>query len=388
MGFRFYARRTLTGEWLHTNVPMAAEFTRQLGASGNAAGFIPAGLDVEDGPDGLPLWLERGTTLIIEEEKRIKWAGLCSWQRPTRSGREVEFKGVTSALDLIEYAGRIRQWQPDPFDIVEQLVDHAQNLRDGDVGLHVVRDGQAPTYAGDEQPPSDRPENVKRRRGETLDHFEARREDREKEQKQWDKEYGDRRPYSLAWWEAPYIKEELLELAREIPFDWHERHRWTDRDALEVRHELVLSPRKGRQRTDLTLMEGVNIAATLDPSTDSERYGNRIVMLGAGEGRKMRRAMVGASDGRVRTTRFGEAKHVHNEGRLKARARDRFRRMPFSVKLDEAAVRADLGALELGDEVRVMSRLFTGWCRVYGITRSTRDDTLTLTFTDTGGGAA
>ena len=39
-------------------------------------------------------------------------------------------------------------------------------------------------------------------------------------------------------------------------------------------------------------------------------------MLGAGEGRKMLRSAIGVQDDRVRTTRYGEAKHVRNLARL------------------------------------------------------------------------
>ncbi|HUR54933.1 MAG TPA: hypothetical protein VMZ71_12445, partial [Gemmataceae bacterium] len=97
---------------------------------------------------------------------------------------------------------------------------------------------------------------------------------------------------------------------------------------------------------------------------------------------------VGARDGRVRTTRYGEAKHVRNLARLETRASEKLADMSLSVKLDQAVARGPLSGVGLGDEIMVESRLFTGWCRVYGITRSTVSDTVTLTFTDPGGVAA
>lgn len=385
MAWRLYARRTTTGEWLHTDVPAGLDLTWQLNAPGYAAGFIPKVLDVEKAADGKPLWLERGTTLFAEQDGILEWVGLCSWQRPTVAGRELEFKGLSSAFALIGFDGRIRRWQPNAFDMAEELIDNAQAQPDGDVGFTVVRDGRPGDYPGDEEPPSPRPDKVKRRKGESKEAFAARVKARTKAQAEWDKEYGDRRPYSVAWWEAPYVLEELNELAKEIPFDWYEQHRWSDRSLLEPQHELVLASRKGIVRSDVALLEGVNIAQVLDPNTDVDRYGNHYVMLGAGEGRKMRRAEVGKKDGRVRTTRFGEAKHVHSDARLKARARDRFDRMQFSVKLDQAVVRGELGGLGVGDQIRVESQLFAGWVRVHGITRSTRSGNVTLSFTPQGG---
>lgn len=386
MAVRLYAQRTTTGEWLHTDVAARCDWTTQLNGFGHANLAIPRSLEAARASDGKPLWMERGTTLYVEEDQQLEWVGLCSFQRPTLAGHEVEFKGLSWAFDLIEFAGRIREWEPDPFDMVERLVDHAQHYADGDMGFHVVRDGRPPTYAGDEQPPSPRPEKVKRRRGETKDHFSERQEDRQKEQDRWDKDYGDREPYSVAWWEAPYVAEEIGELAREIPFDWYETHRWSDRPNLERRSDLVLTPRKGRPKSDLRIVEGVNLAAALDPRTDVDRYGNNIIMLGAGEGSKMRRAAIGRRDGRVRTTRYGEAKHQHNHARLRAMARDKFGRMGLTVRVDEATMRGKIGDLELGDSAQIDSSLFEGWARVFGVTRNNHDGNVTLSLTASGGG--
>lgn len=385
MTWRFYAQRQVTGDWLHTDVPLQAKITRQLNGSGLVAGVIPAAFDVDVAEDGRRLWVERGTTLYGEEDGDLKWVGLCSFQQPTPTGRRLEFRGLSSLYDLVGYDGLIREWQPDPFDVVRRMVNNANDQPDGDVDLHVVEDGKAPTFAGDEQPPTERPEKVKRRRGESAEHFADRQEDRAKEQAQWDRAYGDRKQYTLAWWEAPYIGDELRDLAREIPFDWWEEHRWANRGNLERRSELHLSPRRGATRHDTALVEGINIAEVLDPTTDVDRFGNHVVMLGAGEGRKMRRAAVGARDGRVRTTRFGQAKHVHNDTRLRALARERYGKMAVSVKLDEATVRGDLGGVELGDQVRVESTLFTGWCRVHAITADTASSNLVLGFVNDGG---
>lgn len=384
MTWRLYARRSTTGLWLHTDVPASIDLTWRLNGAGSAAAFIPAALDSPTGSDGEPMWLERGTTLYAEEDGQLVWVGLCSWQRPTNAGREIEFKGLTSAYDLIAFEDRIRLWQPNPYDMVRRLVDEAHRQVDGDVGIVVVDEDTPATYAGDEEPPHPRPEKVKRRRGESKEHFAERQEDRRKAQEDWDKAYGDRRPYSVAWWEAPYVGEEIAELANEIPFEWIERHRWVDRDAKTAKHELILARRRGRQRDDVSLVQGVNIAEPLDPTTDTDRYGNRVIGLGSGEGRKMRRAAVGASDGRIRTTRYFEAKTVRNQARLAARTRALYDSMGVSVKLDQATMFGDTGGVELGDSVRVTSSVFNGWRRVHGITRNNRNDRTVLDFTPGG----
>jgi len=382
VSWRLYAQRATAGSILHAGGP--AELGPTGGGNGNgaAAGALPAALRQALGHDGRPLWLERGTILLAEEDEQLAWAGLCSFQRRTPAGREVEFQGITYALDLIGFEGRIREWEPDPYDLVTRLVAHAQAQPDGDVGLVVVREDTPATYAGDEKPPTERPPNVKRRKGETKDAFDKRREARNKDQREWDNKYGDRRPYEVAWWEAPYVGDELRELADEIPFDWHVRHRWTSRANLERRSELVLSRRRGVRRDDVALVQGVNLASVIAPTTDLEGYGNRLVVLGAGEGSKMRRASVGARDSRIRTTRFLEAKHVRNQARLEARARDRFERMAVGVSLDQAELRGGTGGIEPGDELHIESDTFTGWGRVRSLTRSTAGGNVRLTFTE------
>ena len=51
-------------------------------------------------------------------------------------------------------------------------------------------------------------------------------------------------------------------------------------------------------------------------------------------------------------------------------------------KLDQATMRGTAGSLTLGDEVRVQTSVFDGWCRVHGITRPTRGGNVTLNFTE------
>jgi hypothetical protein len=379
VGWRLYAQRTVTGEWLDTNVQMRADFTWALGAANVANGVIPTALDQEDGPDGHPLWLERGTTLYAEEDNRLAWVGLCSWQRPTKAGRALEFHGLTKAYDLIGFDGVIREWQPDAFNLVGRLINNGEAQPDGNLGLTVVADGASPGYAGDEEPPA-KPAVLKRRRGETAAAFQKRRDARQKALEAWEESYGDREPYVCAWWDAPYIGEEIAELATELPFDYYERHEWANRAALTRRSELVLTPHKGRRRLSLALVEGINLASVIDPQTNTDGYGNNVVMLGAGEGRKMARAAIGARDMRVRTTRYVEAKNVHNTKRLEARARAEFAKLAVGVTIDEAIMRGDLGGLELGDEVQIKSRIFTGWGRVQSVTRGTRGGNVTLGF--------
>ena len=379
MGWRFYASRTVGGLWLDTDVNMRATVTTELNGPGSIVATLPPAYDVT-AKDGAPLWVERGTTLYAEADDQLAAVGLLRFTRPTESGRLVEFSGLSSLYDLVAFEGRINRWEANPYAMVELLLEDAHDQPDGDVGFRVVRDGRPPGFAGDEKPP-DAPRKPKRRRGENAGPFQQRVNRWEREQQAWDKAYGDRQPYSLGYWEQQYVGAEIAELADECRFDFREAHRWSDRDALAAEHDLELSRRTARRREDLALVEGVNLFGVLDPETTLETYGNNVVALGAGEGRKMRRAQYGRRDGRVRTTRFVEAKAVRQTKRLRQRARSAFGRAEVVTQLREAVVPDAVAAqVSLGDELRVESRDFEGWPKVTAVVRDTGGDPATLRF--------
>lgn len=385
-GWQLYARRTTSGLWLHTDVPARFAFTWTMSGPGAAVGIVPAAYDLADAGDGLPLWLERGTTLYAERDQQLEWVGLCSYQRDTAAGRQVEFKGLSSALDLIAYDGAYRRWEADPFAVVEELVGNAAAQPDGDVGLQVVRDGRAPDTVGDPKPPP-APVKPKRRKGETRDAYDDRLFEWEKAYDDWERKYGDREPYSIAWWDHEYIGPELAELGQEAGFEWHERHGWTDRDTLTAHHDLVVHPPRSTRRTEVAFVEGENIADVIEPTTSLDRYGNHVVALGAGEGRDMKRATYGHRDNRVRTTRFLESKNVRNVKRLRRKAQRAYGQADVRTTLEGLEVHdSAVAGVRVGDEVMVRSRVFEGWCRITNITRDTDASPASLTF-DVGEGA-
>ncbi len=379
MAWRFYARRFATGVWLDTDVPLRAEVTTELNGPGSIVGTLPTTYDVT-AADGHPVWWERGTTLYCDDGAGLAAVGLLSFTRPTVDGRVLELGGLSTAYDLIAFEGRLRAWDANPYGLVEDLLADAHSQPDGDPGFRVVRVGRPGDMAGDVRPP-DAPEKPKRNRGETTTHYAGRVDAWEKRRQEWEKEYGDRQPYSLGWWEQQYVGTEIAELADECRFDVTARHQWTDRDALEARHDLVLSPRKPRRRADLALVEGENMYGVEPPETSLDSYGNNVVALGAGEGRKMHRGQYSRADGRARTTRFVEAKAVRSDKRLRQKAREKYATAEVVTRLREAKVPDTLAAqVTLGDELEVRSPGFTGWQKVVAVVRDTGGDPATLRF--------
>lgn len=381
MGWRLYARRTTTGLWLDTDVQMSADLVDGINGTSEASASIPYALD-RPASDGAPKWLERGTTLYAEQDGQLKWVGLCDYAQPGSDGKlELGFAGLSSAYDLIWFNGRIRLWEPNPYAVVESLLANAHAQPDGNIGMTVVRDGLPIRSAGDAKPGYDRPKKPPRRAGESREDYDDRLLKWESAVDEWERRFGKLEPYSLGWWEQQYVGDEIRELAEEIPFVFYERHAWTNKAALTAKHDLILSAEYGERRQDVALVEGNNLTEAAKPETNTDVYGNHVIVLGAGEGSGMARGEFGQRDLRIRTTRFSDLKTVKSQQRLIARAKLLHSRATTSVALDTVVVTGRAAAtIRLGDEVPVTSRHFTGWCRVSAIGRSTTSSAVTLEF--------
>jgi hypothetical protein len=178
-------------------------------------------------------------------------------------------------------------------------------------------------------------------------------------------------PYLLAWWEAPDCGDELETLAKETPFEFVEAHEW---DGDELAHRIRLGyPRLGRRRTDISFVEGENLAVAPPLERNGETFAQYVLGLGAGEGRGRRRTgMVGSADGRLRRVHVLERSDVRTLDRLQRlaateqAARKNLGSVPDVVAFDHP--NAPLGSWELGDEVQVTLRdgwaNDSVWCRI------------------------
>lgn len=379
LGWQFYARRPFGGPWLSTDVQLDGRVTADLSGPGMVVGSIPAGLDVHMAEDGRPLWLERGTLLYAEQHQQLVGVYVCTFTGATETGRDIEAVGLSGALQWMPFDSELSAWHPHPFDVVDTMLEHAQSYPNGNLGFVTRRLGDPVRGVGDVRPPG-RPVKPGRRAGESKEHYDDRLLRWEMAVDEWEALHKDAEKYLLAWWEAPMIGEELDQLAGEVPFDYRERHRWTNRDRLEAEHVLELGAHLGVRRLDIKLVDGVNLAERPQPETDTDDYANDVIMLGAGEGRDMRRGRNSVDDGRIRSTRFVAAKGIRNRTRLATMAAAERKRSAIVTNLDSVRVwdmggYAPVSSLIPGDEVYVESEHTTpaygAWKRIVSITRST-----------------
>lgn len=385
MAMRVRLRRTMTGVWLHQDVPITLDVTRGLTGRNKVTGTVPPAFDVT-AEDHLPMWLERGTTAYLEDESGdIVFCGPCTYSAPSRAGRRVEFGGLLSLYDLIAYDWFVSAWQPDPFAIVQHLVDIGNAQPVGSLACDVIVDGVAPGYLGDEFPPA-RPAKPARDPGESRDDYQDRVFAWQEAVDDWEATYGAREPYTLAWYEHKYIGDEIRDLATTVPFDISDEFTGSSGGVgADPEHRLRVSPAAGTFRDDLALIQGMNLIGDLAPATQSNLFGNDIWVLGAGEGAAMRRGRATVADTRVRTTRFFEDKANANQAALDAKAAIGLTAATAPMQLESASARAgSLPELLPGDSLPVQSDLFEGTVRVIEITQSTAGGPIGLRF-DTGG---
>lgn len=381
MGWRFYAQRAVSKQWLDTDVELNdMEMSWMLSGPCSGKANIPVGMNkVLAGDDGRPVFGKWDTILYGEEDSLLSWVGICYDATPDKDKLNLEFIGSTGWLQGVDYDKRYAVWQTDAFDVVRHLIATA-NATPG--GLDIIpSNNDSGLFLGDAQPP---PEPVKpiRKQGQTLQQYYDTKayKDWKTAHDAWKEKYGEREFFEIAWWEAPYIGEEIDSLATEVGFDYRERYAWADRANLVPRMFLDLNVNMVNRRSDIAFVDGMNLAAPLEPAAKDIKFANNIIALGAGEGRAMVRARVGRQDGRLYQAQYTQHKTIKNQPRLRSLADADFRLHNDSapqigaLRVWDIEGYTPLKTLMVGDEIQVVSQNYNPainqWVRVIGITRN------------------
>lgn len=388
MGWRYYAQRPVSGLWLDNNVQLAeVELDWALSAPNYGTAMIPNGLDrFPIAEDAKYTWGRYNTLLYAEEDGELQWVGVCTSANPDKAGLHLEFVGFSGLLQRIPYTDLYRRWQTDVFDVIRHLLAHARAKPDTlDI---IATPNRANIHVGDPEPPR-KPNRPTRRKGETKKEFEESKRYKEwvKKQEAWDKKYKDRQRYEVLKWEAPYIGEEIDQLAKDTGFDYREEVRWLT-SGKKAELKLILDLTLGTRRTDIQFVEGVNLAKALDPKDGGDTFANRVIGLGAGEGQTMRRVNVGGSDGRLYQAVYAQYKNLKNVDRLRARSLADLKVLKSTtpeidtVDIWDTPGMADVKSLNVGDEVPVISGNLTppvqAWGRISRITRRPGSNIVTI----------
>jgi len=359
-GWRYFAQRldgTGTEEFLGELPLKGASITDAL--SGHNA--LTGSLTPEDprfiNPDGSLIFGEWDTALFAERDGEIRGGGILTRSKKNGPSWDLECVGYTGYLDGLPWSDLEDATyfvNTDPLDIYRHIWNVVQGKPHGNLGLEI-----AGTKSG-------------LMIGVDL------------EQGEFDTQSGpltfESGPYRLAWYETTDLGDNVNKLAADTPFDWHERHYW---DGDTLRHVVDLGyPRIGRRRDDLRFVVGENVFEPPDVERDGEDYATEVLVLGAGEGREMRRGGSSRPGRGLRRVAVVTDSSLQDEASANNRAE---REMAWRSQLDtvtEVAVKntemAPLGSVQVGDEVCLQSDFGWAkvdvWSRVLSITISPESD--------------
>lgn len=313
------------------------------------------------------------TAVVAEHEGDI--LAMCLVDSPPVEGPALSFtsRGFLGYCEGMPYDGTYSQVGVDPLDVVRHIWDHMQGKPDGNLGL-VVDDATSGQTVGTEK----------------------------------DKDDPDSGPYRLSWWDTDDLWQVMIDLAGSTPFDFYETHTFSGPGSGDITHRLRLfTPKAGRRRTDLRFHVGENVRVL--PQVETGEYASEVLVLGAGEGKKMRRGRAIVPAGRSfltdtespagrqwrrgRRVKVVDAKDASTQRQADARARKEAARLGGNPDVASIVVgdhdNARLGSWANGDDVHLTGTdLPWGgdldlWVRVLSTTYRPEQGTAELTVTRT-----
>ncbi|PYG00154.1 hypothetical protein SAMN05216184_10493 [Georgenia satyanarayanai] len=183
----------------------------------------------------------------------------------------------------------------------------------------------------------------------------------------------DEDPFLINSWSTHDLGKVVDDLATDTPFDMVEHTEWVG-DQLVHRLELAY-PRRGARRNDLRYVIGENVAVPREAAWGDD-YASDVQVFGAGEGHKMVRSMQSTAATGMRRVHTHTDKTVTTAAAADQRARVLAPTLRGGLRITELTVydhpHAPVGAVQLGDEIRLMGRLDWAevdmWLRVMAIT--------------------
>lgn len=351
---------------LHWDVPLSSpQITEYLSGPGGIGGTItPEIQDLKD-DNGRPLIVPYATAIYAEQDGHIRGGAIVTDPTEQSGSLALDSIGFSGYIAGMPYFGeQAPQIQVDPLNMARHIWAHAQSRPMANIGL-VLDSTTSPVRIGTK---------------ETDVNFTTGSGDEVSFQSG---------PYQLADWKTSDLGKEFDDLAKGTPFEYRVDHAWiggTD----QISHRMRIGyPRIGRTRHDLRFVVGENL--TVEPPIDyaSDDYANGVLVLGAGEGRKMVRAYGEKRDGRLLRVAVVTDNSITSKAAANTRVALELRRRQGLPVLGDTITVADhdhapFGSYDVGDEILIetgdegWSGYLATWCRILSITLSPEDGTAKL----------
>lgn len=360
MSYRVIAQSIRTGEFLDWDFPVSGVQIKETlsGPSIITGRLEPEMPDLVKGTDAWSTWLH------VEQDGQIRASGIIQPSSLNEETLAVECEGVAGYPHGIPFLGDYKGIQVDPLNVTRMIWQHVQSYPDGNLGV-TLDATTSPVRIGTEEEEVDFETGA----GERVQ-FTAG-------------------PYKLNWWSNQDCGTEINSLAAETPFDYAERVSWSA-DKTAVNHHIRLGyPRLGARRENLRFAQGENIVSYIPLVEMDDAYASSVIVLGAGEGRKMVRATAGTSSPhRVRRVVTVVDKSITSTARAQTRAREELRRRQALLSMRQITVdarheNAKLGTYSVGDDILIIGEFpYLGemrtWHRITSYTWSPDADAVTL----------
>lgn len=334
--WRYLAQRMTSdgpGDFIHTDLPLSdVEIEQVLSGHNSLNAAVEGRWASMIGDDGLPILKPWHTAIYAESDGTIHGGGLVVDRTFEGSQMQLDCIGFTGYSVDMPYTSAWYGVEIDPLDVVRHIWEHMQSQPGGNLDLEVsaLKTGL--------------------KIGTEL------------KQGEFDTENGpltfESGPIRLAWYDTHDLSKVVDELAEATPFDYLERHAW---DGDTIRHYLDFGyPRIGQRRDNLRLVFGENIWQTPTIETLGEDYATEALVLGAGEGRTMKRGTHRGPQSGLRRVAVVADSSLRSQRAVDTRARAEVQWRGETQDITSIEVRdtrsAPITALGVGDEVRLQGR--------------------------------
>ncbi|UOQ60392.1 hypothetical protein MUN76_15390 [Leucobacter rhizosphaerae] len=394
---RYIVERIADGEFLDLELPITVS---GAGVAVNGPGSLSGTVAPDVGglrDDAGVLIIDPYATLIHEEaDGVIRGTWLVTRSELDGAVWSVEGAGFSSFFRDRPYEGEYRGVQVDPVAVARHVVTHAQSFVSADLGVTVVGSSTvkvgstsdnaeiAAQAAADaakaavestkaaleaaraaaKADPSPANKAVVETRKAAADAAAATKKTRDealKVAKETVREDGG--AWKILWWDTPDCFQAMQEAVDAAGMEWVEWSGWNS-DRTAILKEIRVVPRVGRKQDGLQFVEGDNIVETVVVEDDADLYANKVIAIGAGEGRDALRVTIPGSDNRRSKPHVLDAKNVTKLSVLERMARAeldaRMRRLRVdAIRVDASHPNAERGTFGVGDTILVDAEV--GW---------------------------